>query len=138
MACRTALERMAQKSAREDDIFAETGEALYWLYSLGNVGSKTSAMSPGLRWARNRYGHGQLVSWAAAYDDEGAALERRFIRDDARLDPHHCWLPRLAIIWDDDSAFPDPDGEKAYDADVAERAVVVTLRAELNRLVMLI
>jgi hypothetical protein len=140
LACRAALERMAHKSGPEDDIFAETGEALCWLYSLGSVGvpyGKPSNMSRGLQWARNRYGHGQLVSWPVAYDAEGAALDRRFIRDDGRLDPHHCWLPSSAIIWDD--ANPGPragDDEKAYDADVAERAVIVTLRAELARLVM--
>jgi hypothetical protein len=141
LACRAALERMAQKDGPEDDIFAETGEALCWLYSLGSVGvpyGKPSNMSRGLHWARNRYGHGQLVSWPVAYDAEGAALDRRFIREDGRLDPHHCWLPRSAIVWDDINAHPDPDGEQAYDADVAGRAVAVTLRAELGRLVMLI
>jgi hypothetical protein len=137
-ACHEALERMARKSGPEHDIFAETGETLYWLYSLGNVASKTSAMSPGLQWARNRYGHGQLVSWAVEYDHEAAALDRRFPREDGRLDPHHCWLPRSAIVWDDVNAHPDPIGGQAYDADVAGRAVAVTLRAELNRLVMLI
>jgi hypothetical protein len=137
-ACHEALERMARKAGPEHDIFAETGEALYWLYSLGNVASKRSAMSPGLRWARNRYGHGQLVSWAVEYDHEAAALDRRFPRENGRLDPHHCWLPRTAIIWDDYRARKDVAGERAYDADVARRPVAVTLRAELNRLIVLI
>lgn len=37
-ACHEALQRIHAKAGPEHDIFGEAGEALGWLYALGNVG----------------------------------------------------------------------------------------------------
>ena len=78
-------------------------------------------------WARNRYAHGQLITWA--------------VRPDPFADPttyEHRWFRSADIVWDVPNAIPDETGEKAYNTDAAGRSVAMTLRAELSRLVMLL
>jgi hypothetical protein len=46
----------------EQNVFAETGEILFWLYAIGNLGVNETRLSLGLRWARDQVHSGRLCS----------------------------------------------------------------------------
>lgn len=130
-ACNAALQRLEAKAGPEQNVFAETGEVLFWLYAISNVGGLYPTILPGLRWARNRYAHGQLLTEPHILD--GDKLDSTFRLDESQL-AQHCWKLRSDIEYDEEVARDDKDGEQSYDEHVAERPVVASLRAELSRL----
>lgn len=75
----------------------------------------------GLRWARTVHAKGRLFAEATYYDH--AANEHR-------------WLPRAKIVTTPNAAL-SPRLAAAYDADIADRPVIATLRTEVNRLAAL-
>jgi hypothetical protein len=59
-ACDAAMARVA---AKDGNGFAELGEALFWLYALAEAtGQDKDGRFRGLAWARNKIGHGVLVT----------------------------------------------------------------------------
>lgn len=135
-ACSAALERLEAKSGPEHNIFAETGEVLFWLYAISNFGVKHPTISPGLRWARDQHAHGLLLT-EIHYTDHGAMLGRMQLgAAAARLGspPTHCWKVVNSVRNDD---VPDrhPDRLMAYNRRLPGRPVIATLRDEFARLV---
>jgi hypothetical protein len=131
---RAALARFEAKSAADPrDVFAETGEVLFWLYALGDTGDrKPNAMSPGLQWVRHCYAHGNLLTTIVDY-------QLVFVLDETPLDGaqekrEHLWSDRVLI----NSKARDSELQKAlerkYRDEVATRPVLATLRDELNKL----
>jgi hypothetical protein len=130
-ACSAVLERLEAKAGPEHNIFAETGEVLFWLYAISNVGGVYPTILPGQRWARNRYARGQLLTEPHSLD--GDKLDSTFRLDESQL-AQHCWKVRSDIEYDEEVARDDEDGEQSYDEHVAGRPVIASLRAELARL----
>jgi hypothetical protein len=134
---RAALARLEAKAGSDPKgIFAEMGEVLMWLYALGNNGRKRHHMDPGLRWARTMHNHGWLLTELAYYD--GGAMPGSFVLGRTTLGslPHHRWLP-TASIGKSANAEPLTYLAREYDAHIAGRSVIGTLRDELNRLAAL-
>jgi hypothetical protein len=132
-ACNAALERLEAKSGPEHNIFAETGEVLFWLHALGDDGDGVNRLSPGLQWARHQYAHGNLLTEAVEFD-HGATLGH-FVVGSTALDtpPHYRCMPRTTIGINA-KARRGTALEQAYDNDVARHPVVARLRLELSRL----
>lgn len=62
-ACEAAIERVAAKTAARLDVFAELGEALFWLTALTEENGRSGVpLLSGLKWARNRVAHGVIVA----------------------------------------------------------------------------
>jgi len=57
----------------QGDVFAELGEALFWLGALADATKRREPLLNGLQWARNRVAHGHLVAAPVAYEP-GAGL----------------------------------------------------------------
>lgn len=117
-ACSAALERLEAKSGPEHNIFPETGEVLFWLYSIGDE-AKPNRLSLGLQWARNQYAHGNLLTDVVEFD-YGAP-------------PQHRWMARTTVGIHTKAQRRTPL-EHAYDNDVAGHPVIARLRLELSRL----
>jgi hypothetical protein len=129
-ACEAALARLETKAGPEHNIFAETGEVLFWLYAISNDGVEHPTIAPGLRWARDNYGHGILV-WELHYTDHGAMLGHlRLDVTPLGAEPVHRWVGVNAS-----------PGERhrlrlaMYNRFLAGQPVIATLRVELGRLV---
>src|ERR1019366_8570135 len=61
-ACEAALTRLEAKAGPNYNIFAETGEVLFWLYAISSFeDDENPTIAPGFRWARDNYGHGILL-----------------------------------------------------------------------------
>jgi hypothetical protein len=133
-ACTAAIERVAANEAAgiDPDIFAELGEALYWLTALAEAnGRKTLPLLTGLRWARNRITHGVVVT-APVQWHYGAELGRLALgMAQLGTTSGHEWLPRTQVpLGPDDRSRPTE--EAAYDVHVAGRRVVELLREGLT------
>jgi hypothetical protein len=134
---RAALSRLENKTGADPrDIFAETGEVLFWLYALGDIGDdKPNVMSPGLQSVRHCYAHGNLLTAIVDY-------QLVFVLDETTLDAsldkrEHLWSERVLINPKARDSKKQRDLESKYRTEVATRPVVVTLRDELNRLAAL-
>jgi hypothetical protein len=129
--CHHALGRLAEQTRIVGDTFAETGEVLFWLYAISNYGRVKPTISPGLRWARNRYAHGQLFT--EPHKMSGDRYDTDFVWDrSSYAEPH--WKHAFEIHFDNASARPDQVGFQAYQDDLAGRPVLTTLQAEAGRL----
>lgn len=132
-ACEAALQRLEAKSGPLHNIFADTGEVLFWLHALGDEGDGRNRLSPGLQWARHQYAHGNLLTDVVEYD-HGATLGH-FVIGRTKLDapPRHIWTarPNIGI---NAKARGGTKLEQAYDNDVAGHPVTTRLRLELSRL----
>jgi hypothetical protein len=131
MACHHALARLEVQTRTMSDTFTETGEVLFWLYAISNYGRRSAAISRGLRWARNRYAHGQLFT--EPHKMSGSEYDTDFVWDrSSYAEPH--WKHALEIAFDTANADPDQTGLQAYQDELAGRPVLATLEAEAQRL----
>jgi hypothetical protein len=130
-ACSAALERLEAKAGPEHNIFAETGEVLFWLYAIGERRPKANRISFALKWARDQYAHGKLLSDVVEVD-YGAALGH-LVLGKSKLDapPQHVWMATKDLPT---RPYPASDAAKDYDKNFATQPVISTLRAELARL----
>jgi hypothetical protein len=131
-ACQAAIERV---SAKEDagidpDIFAEVGEALFWLVALAEANERRDPLLNGLTWARNRITHGVIV--AAPVNWHCGSELGRLVLGKAILGTTsgHEWLDRASVPLGQNER-RSPAQERDYDAHVAGRRVLDTLRAGL-------
>jgi hypothetical protein len=137
-ACSAALERLEAKSGPEHNIFAETGEVLFWLYAISahdDDDGRPDTLSKGFRWARDNYGHGLLIQ-ELHYTDHGAMPGGMQLGTAAaRLGspPTHCWKV-VNSVRDDDVPDRHPDRLMAYNRRLPGRPVIATLRDEFARL----
>ncbi len=131
--CHHALGRLAEQTRTMHDTFAETGEVLFWLYAISNYRRVKPTLSPGLRWARDRYAHGQLFT--EPHKMSGDQYDTDFVWDRSSYAAPH-WKHALEIHFDNASARPNKSGLRAYQDELAGRPVLVTLQAEADRLLM--
>lgn len=62
-ACEAAIERIEARTAARTDVFAELGEALFWLTALTAERNRSGIpLLSGLKWARNRVAHGAIIA----------------------------------------------------------------------------
>jgi hypothetical protein len=103
-ACETALRRLEaatvepprETTDEPPHTFVETGEVLFWLYAIGDTESG-QILSPGFRWARHQYAHGNLLTKATEHH-YGATLGRMVLGAVALgAPPVHLWTPRENI-----------------------------------------
>jgi hypothetical protein len=130
-ACSAALDRLEAKSGPEHNIFAETGEVLFWLHAIGETNPQARRISSALKWARDQYAHGKLLSDVVEVD-YGAVLGH-LVLDKSRLDapPQHVWMATKALPT---KPHPASDAAEDYDENFATQPVIATLRAEFSRL----
>jgi hypothetical protein len=131
-ACQAAIERMSAKedSGIDPDTFAEVGEVLFWLVALAEANGRRDPLLNGLRWARNRITHGVIV--AAPVDWHYGSELGRLVLGKAILGTSsgHEWLDRASVPLGPNER-RNPAQARDYDAHVAGRRVVDTLRAAL-------
>jgi hypothetical protein len=131
-ACRDALARLEAKAGPGHNIFAETGEVLFWLYAIGDEpgGNRLHA---GFQWARHQYAHGNLI--ADVYWTEWGAMPGTFIpgRTMPGSLPVCRWLPcdRIARYA---KARRLTELRRDYETRLVGQPVLATLRDELGRL----
>jgi hypothetical protein len=134
-ACEAAFARLEAQAGPLHNIFAETGEVLFWLYAISNYGvDEAETLSDGVRWARDNYGHGNLLR-EIHYTDYGAMLGH-FVLGVTRLGapPVHRWAA-VNSLREDGSLGRSPHRLRAYNRDLAGQPVIATLRAEFDRVV---
>jgi len=134
--CLIALRRLetkigGTKPGTPPHIFAETGEVLFWLYAVGDTDA-ANLLSPGFRWARHQYAHGNLITELGEYH-LGATLGH-LVLDQSRLDepPVNVWTPREHIGTYAKARKPTKAERDDYDARLAGKPVVSTLWDELS------
>lgn len=126
-ACDAAMARVA---AKDGDVFAELGEALFWLYALAEAtGKAKDGRFRGLAWARNKIGHGVLVTAPIKPrifgSEPGMAVPGLSIPGTSSRPA--LWLHVSEIVLGSRNQ-PTPDDERAYEANVAGRPVLDVLR----------
>lgn len=104
---------------------------LFWLYAIGDTNPQAKRISSALKWARDQYAHGKLLSDVVEVD-YGAALGH-LVLDKSRLDapPQHVWMATNDLPT---KPHPGSNAAKDYDKNFATQRVIATLRAELARL----
>lgn len=134
-ACEASFARLEAKAGPIHNIFAETGEVLFWLYAISNYGvDEPETLSDGVRWARDNYGHGNLLR-EIHYTDYGAILGH-LVLGVTRLGapPVDRWAT-VNSLREDGSPGRSPHRLRAYNRDLAGQPVISTLRAEFHRIV---
>lgn len=117
-ACHHALAQLEVQTRTLSDTFTETGEVLFWLYAISNYGRRRASISRGLRWARNRYAHGQLFT--EPHKMSGPEYDTDFVWDrSGYAEPH--WKHALEIAFATANAGPDQKGLQAYQDELASR-----------------
>ena len=136
LACEAALERLAAKEAGgvDPDVFAEVGEALFWLIALADeTGKRQVPLLNGLRWPRNRTAHGAIVTAPAEWhygSEPGRLILGRAVLGTIS---GHVWLERGKVPrGPNDWAAPEQE-EADYDAHVAGKRVLDVLREALGQ-----
>jgi hypothetical protein len=131
-ACEGAFARLEAKSGPTHNIFAETGEVLFWLYAISNFDGDPPTIAPSFRWARDNYGHGNLLH-ELHYTDRGAMLP--FVLGKTRLGalPVHCWIAVNVVR--PGIRERHPERLAAYNRYIAGQPVITTLRAEFTRVI---
>jgi hypothetical protein len=134
-ACEAALERLAAKArsvTEPQSIFAETGEALFWLFALGDD-AQGNRLREGLIWARHQYAHGNLLTEAVEFT-RGSMPPFPAGSTGPGTPPHHRWMSRPDIGRHQKSHGRPTAETDDYDKYVAGRPVIASLREELDRL----
>ncbi len=138
-----AFARLEAKSGPGNNIFAETGEVLFWLYAMSNFGVKHPTIAPSFRWARDNYGHGILLH--ELHYTDGGTLHGVYVRKDDKLvadfsgasppgPPVHCWV--VVKVARPGQREEHPERLAAYNRYLAGQPVIATLRAEFDRIVL--
>ena len=126
-ACDAAIARVAAKNG---DPFAELGEALFWLYALAEAtGEARDARYRGLAWARNKIGHGVMVTAPVQLRTFGSepGMAVPGLSMPGTVSKPAMWLHTSEIPLGPHNR-PTPDDEKAYEDNVAGRPVLEVLR----------
>ena len=134
-ACHHALARLEVQTRMRSDTFTETGEVLFWLYAISNYGRPRPALGRGLRWARNRYAHGQLFT--EPHKMSGSLYDTKFRVGREQRRENLAGRHPLETHFDLANAIPDPKGFQAFKDDLTARPVLATLQAEAERLLKL-
>lgn len=129
-ACLAAIERAAA-GGPDPSRFASVGESLFWLVALAEAKGKhkTPGLILGLRWARNRIAHGVLMVEPAQYL-RPFTMGLSHVGGPDVLGGGYLWRGRAALVFSRQQQ-PDPDGEVAYDTELAGRDVLGSLHAGL-------
>ncbi len=126
-ACDAAMARVA---AKDGDLFGELGEALFWLHALAEATGKAKVgRFRGLAWARNKIGHGVLVTAPVKpriFGSEPGMPVPGLSMPGAVSQPA-TWLHVDEITLGTHNR-PTPDDERAYEDNLAGRAVLDVLR----------
>lgn len=132
--CRRAIAEIEDLERRDDpDIFIPLGHALFWLFALADTNKKGNIpLLAGTKWARNRVAHGAVVSAPVVWHD-GAEVGRMKVGPGGGLmgsRSGHKWLLRAQVPLGPADK-PNASQEVAYDAQLAGKYVLPTLRAAL-------
>jgi hypothetical protein len=139
-ACESAIERLADKEAVgiDPDVFAEVGEALFWLEALAEARGrhKGTDVVRGLGWARDRVAHGVPVSAPAEWI-YGSEVGRLVLgKGQLGVASGHKWMEvePLRLSLSGGGQRQDPGGVAAYEKWVAGKRVVPVLSEALDSL----
>ena len=137
VACQAAMNRLlaseSQVTTSAPDIFAELGEALFWLEALAELNRRQAAVLQGLRWARHRIAHGALVSAPSEWREGFEPLRIPGLPTSVlETFSHHVFVESSRIPLGPRDK-PSPALQRAYDGHVAGRPVYNTLLKRLQR-----
>lgn len=135
-ACESSYGRLAaaERAGPDHDPYQSLGEALFWLYALADdLGHKNHRLIKGLTWARDRIGHGLVVVAPAEHNAAGGYAGGTYGGGPYGGWTELTWLPRGRIPVSPRSQ-KRPAQESAYDQNVANRSVLLTMQTALRHL----
>ena len=131
--CEAAFARLEATAGRFENIFAETGEVLFWMYAISSFeDDEKPTIAPSFQWARDNYGHGILLR-ELHYADRGAVLP--IIPGVTRLGtlPTYCWV--VVKVVRPGARERHPERLAAFNRYLGGQPVIATLRGEFERIV---